>query len=87
MHTINGGADAMETMFGALMVFSVMLLVFFGLPLLFFYMFSRLFPAKIEPQMEPLARSSPETQENLGYTVKVKKIKNKGNIIWVDATE
>ena len=87
MHTIIGGADAMEPMFGALMVFSVMLLVFFGLPLLFFYMFSRLFPAKIEPTMEPIASSAPETQENLGYPIRVKKIKNKGNIIWVDATE
>ena len=81
-----GGVDRMNAISGTMMVFSVLLLVFFGLPLMFFFLFSRIFPAKLEQPMEPVTTNE-ETYETLGVPITIKKVRKNGNIIWVDATE
>ena len=66
-----------------------MLLAFFGLPMAGLFIMSAFFPANIGPVSSPIGVNIAMNldQEPLGFPIHVRKIKNKGNIIWVDAKE
>ena len=79
----------MNEIIGTLMIFSVILLTFFGLPIAGLFIWSSLFPANIGPLSVPIGINSTINidQEPLGFPIYVRKVKSKGNIIWVDAVD
>ena len=79
----------MNLLIGTLTIFSFMLLAFFGLPMAGLFIMSAFFPANIGPVSTPtgINVSMNIDQAPLGFPIHVRKIKNKGNIIWVDAIE
>jgi hypothetical protein len=72
------------------MIFSSILLAFFGLPITGLFLMSKFFPASIKPIAGGPLTINPSLElmpEPLGLPISVKKIRNKGNIIWVDAVD
>ena len=77
----------MNPLFGTLMLFSGMLLLFFGVPISGLFLMSMVGPASTEPisrpmPITPLANPIPEL---LGDPITIQKISHKGHYIWVDA--
>ena len=69
------------------MLFSGMLLLFFGVPISGLFLMSMLGPASTEPisrsmPITPLTNPIPEFQ---GDPITIQKISHKGNYVWVDA--
>ena len=79
----------MNLLIGTLTIFSFMLLAFFGLPMAGLFIMSAFFPVSIGLVSAPtgINVSMNIDQEPLGFPIHVRKIKNKGNIIWVDAED
>ena len=77
----------MNLIIGALVIFSLILLAFFGLPIAAVFLLNVFFPAEFEPGSKPLAidPTSKVMHNPLGIPINVMKIENKGNIIWIDA--
>ena len=79
----------MDPITGTLVVFSFMLLAFFGLPMAGLFIMSAFFPANISPLSTPIGINTAMNldQESIGFPIHVRKVRNKGHIIWVDAVE
>ncbi len=79
----------MNPLIGMLMIFSLILFAFFGLPIAAVFILNAFFPSEYEPASKPLANKSTlkVTYEPLRVPINVMKIRNKGNIIWVDAVD
>ena len=79
----------MNPLMGVFMIFLLILLAFFGLPIAVVFLLNAFFPAEFEPVSKPLAinPTSKLMHEPFGVPINVMKIKNKGNIIWVDAVD
>jgi len=79
----------MNPLIGTLMIFSMILLTFFGVPITGLLIWSAFSPANIGPLSAPIAINTSMNidQQPLGSPIHVRKIMNKGHIIWVDAVE
>ncbi len=71
------------------MIFSMILLTFFGIPIAGLFIWSAFSPANIEPLSAPISINTSMNfdQQPLGFPIHVRKIMNKGRIVWVDAVE
>jgi hypothetical protein len=77
----------MNPLTGMMMIFLLILLTFFGLPIAVVLLLNVFFPANFEPVSKPLAidPTFKVIHNPLGVPINVMKVENKGNIIWVDA--
>jgi hypothetical protein len=77
----------MNPIIGALMIFSAILLAFFGIPISVLFLANMILPPNLEPSSEYLKDYSIDhpIPEPLGVPITVKKIKHNGNYVWVDA--
>jgi len=78
----------MNPLIGTLMLFSGILLLFFGVPISGLFLMSMLGPASTVPiskpmPITPMARPIPDL---MGEPITIQKIFHKGNFIWVDAS-
>jgi hypothetical protein len=71
------------------MLFSAILVAFFGIPIATLSIMSVFLPPSLEPTNESLVDNSVNIiiPEPLGVPITVKKIKHKGNYVWVDASD
>lgn len=77
----------MNPILGTLMLFSGILLLFFGVPISGLFLMSMVGPASIEPLGGPIP-TAPIVMpiiEPLGDPICIQKVSHKGNYIWVDA--
>ncbi len=79
----------MSPLNGMLMIFSLIVFAFFGLPIAAVLILNAFFPSEYEPASKQSANKTTlkVTNEPLGVPINVMKIRNKGNIIWVDAVD
>lgn len=77
----------MNPILGTLMLFSGILLLFFGVPISGLFLMSTLGPASVEPIFRPIQTltASMSVPEPLGDPICIQKVSHKGNYIWVDA--
>lgn len=80
----------MNPLLGTLMLFSAILITFFGLPVAGLFIMSRISPANLNTAtpitMESFDTLQPkETPQPVSMPITIKKIRHKGNYIWVDA--
>ncbi len=71
------------------MIFSMILLTFFGIPIAGLFIWSAFSPANIGPLSAPISinPSMNFDQQPLGFPIHVRKVMSKGRVIWVDAVE
>ena len=82
------GNMSMNPLLGTLMIFSGIILTFFGLPIAGLFVMSQISPPKLQPVGlgTPLDTSQPmETPQPVSIPITIKKIRHKGNFVWVDA--
>ncbi|MFA9496522.1 MAG: hypothetical protein ACERKS_11470 [Candidatus Bathyarchaeota archaeon] len=77
----------MNPIFATLMLFSGILLLFFGVPISGLFLMSMIGPASPEPisRPMPIAPIANPMSEFLGDPITIQKVSYKGNYIWVDA--
>ena len=77
----------MNPLFGTLMLFSGILLLFFGVPISGLFLMSMLGPASIEPLGRPIPTAPivMPVPGLLGEPISIRKVSHKGHYIWVDA--
>ena len=73
----------------ALMIFSLTIMAFFGLPIAGIFLMSLISPSNIEPVSgaSTITSTLEVTNEALGFPITVKKVMRKGKVIWVDAVD
>lgn len=79
----------MNPLNGTLMIFSMMLLTFFGVPIAGLFIWSAFSPANIGPLNAPMEINPSMNMDQLpiGFPIHVRKVMNKGRVIWIDAVE
>jgi len=78
----------MNPLIGTLMIFSGMLLLFFGVPISGLFLMSLLGPPStvtISKPMSSTPMASP-VPEFIGVPITIQKVFHKGNFVWVDAS-
>lgn len=78
----------MNPLFGTLILFAGIFLLFFGVPISGLFLMSMLGPASTEPISKPMSITPIESPmpDFLGDPITIQKISHKGHYVWVDAS-